>query len=98
MPQQYKEKSLSACIGQQNLELRNIDSDQNGTKSILDYMKSNCRKVYKEIHHNVKCRNMAGQKCQHMPKILSTELLAKECKTVYNKKCEHIPRSPAWSC
>ena len=61
-------------------------------------MKSNCKKVYEEIHHNVKCRDMASQKCQHMPKILSTELLAKECKTVYNKKCEHIPRSPAWSC
>ena len=61
-------------------------------------MKSNCKKVYEEIHHNVKCRDMAGQKCQHMPKILSTELMAKECKTVYNKKCEHIPRSPAWSC
>ena len=34
----------------------------------MDYMKSNCKKVYEEIHHKVKCRDMANQKYEHMPK------------------------------
>ena len=82
VPQQYKNRSLTDCTGQQDLELRNIASGQRGIKSVLDYMKNNCKKV--------KCRDMAGQKCEHMPKIPSTELLAKECKIVQENKCKTV--------
>ena len=52
-------------------ELRNIDSGQKGTKSVLDHMRSNCKK------------------CEHMPKVPNTGLLAEE-----NRQVEKV--SSAW--
>jgi hypothetical protein len=42
LPQRYKDKSMADSTDQQ--ELRNIDSGQKGTKSVLDHMRSNCKK------------------------------------------------------
>ena len=51
-----------------------------------------------EFHHKVNCTDMAGQKCEHMLKVLSTELLATKCTTFYNKEYKIVYENKCKMC
>ena len=43
------------------------------------------KQLHEEIHHKVKCRDMAGQKCEHMPKEPCLNMMNNPMKL--NRKC-----------